>query len=155
MANCIFCKIVKGELPCHKIWETDTHLAFLSIFPNIKGFSVVIPKKHLDSYVFNLEKKDFDSLLEAAQSVGKILDKALNVARTAMIAEGMGVDHAHIKLFPLIGVKPGEPWEDLHLTKPTHFKEYEGYVSSHDASRADDKELTELAKKILQVSEDL
>ena len=43
--KCVFCNIVNGVLPCHKIWEDDEHLAFLSIFPNTKGFSVVITKK--------------------------------------------------------------------------------------------------------------
>ena len=52
--ECIFCKIVKGEIPCHKIWEDEKHLAFLSIYPNTNGFSVVIPKKHFPSYAFSL-----------------------------------------------------------------------------------------------------
>jgi hypothetical protein len=42
METCIFCNIVNGEAPCHKIWEDAKHLAFLSIFPNTQGFSVVI-----------------------------------------------------------------------------------------------------------------
>ena len=50
--SCIFCDIVKGKLPCHKIWEDEKHLAFLSIFPNTEGFSVVIPKQHYSSYAF-------------------------------------------------------------------------------------------------------
>ena len=50
--NCVFCDIVKGRVPCHKIWENDEHLAFLSIFPNTKGFSVVITKEHFSSYAF-------------------------------------------------------------------------------------------------------
>ncbi|WP_197734991.1 HIT family protein [Photobacterium damselae] len=41
---CVFCEIVKGKLPCHKVWEDDKHLAFLSIYPNTKGFTVVILK---------------------------------------------------------------------------------------------------------------
>jgi histidine triad (HIT) family protein len=46
MKDCIFCKIVKGKAPAHKIWEDKKHLAFLSIFPNTEGFTVVITKKH-------------------------------------------------------------------------------------------------------------
>ena len=52
--DCIFCKIVKGGAPSHKIWEDEKHLAFLSIFPNTEGFSVVITKEHFPSYPFNL-----------------------------------------------------------------------------------------------------
>lgn len=54
MQGCIFCKIVKGEAPFHKVWEDEKHLAFLSIFPNTEGFSVVITKKHYPSYTFDL-----------------------------------------------------------------------------------------------------
>jgi histidine triad (HIT) family protein len=52
METCIFCQIVTGQAPCHTIWEDDGHLAFLSIFPNTPGFSVVLPKAHFPSYAF-------------------------------------------------------------------------------------------------------
>ena len=45
--DCIFCDLVEGIVPSHQIWEDDDHLAFLSIFPNTKGFSVVITKEHI------------------------------------------------------------------------------------------------------------
>ena len=48
MENCIFFKVV-GEMPCYRIWEDEKHLAFLSIFPNTEGFSVVMPKKHFQA----------------------------------------------------------------------------------------------------------
>ena len=54
MEACIFCNIVNGAAPCHKIWEDEKHLAFLSIFPNTPGFSVVITKRHYPSYAFRL-----------------------------------------------------------------------------------------------------
>lgn len=148
MSECIFCKIAAGEVPCHKIWENDTHLAFLSIFPNIKGFSVVIPKQHLPSKVTALPEKDYTALLLAAKEVSLLLDKQLGVERTGLIAEGMGIDHAHIKLFPLIGTAPGETWQAHHSTNNTYFEEYEGYLSSHDAKRANDETLAALAKQI-------
>ena len=54
MGNCIFCEIVKKNIPSHTIWEDEKHLAFLSIFPNTEGFTVVIPKKHYPSYAFDV-----------------------------------------------------------------------------------------------------
>ena len=63
MSDCIFCKIVKGEAPCHKIWEDKNHLAFLSIFPNTEGFSVVVTKKHYPSYVFDLPDNILEKLI--------------------------------------------------------------------------------------------
>ncbi len=148
MTDCIFCKITKGEIPSHKVWESDTHLAFLTIFPNTKGFTVVIPKKHLPSNIFTLDEVDYYELLKAAKDVGNLLTKAFNVERTAMIAEGTGVDHAHIKLIPLIGTKPGEKWQGGEAKINKVFEKYEGYVSSHDGPRASDEELAKIAEMI-------
>src|ERR1700686_4690890 len=106
MENCIFCKIVKGEAPCHKIWEDEKHLAFLSIFPNTEGFSVVITKEHFPSYAFDLPEEVFLGLVKAAKETAKLLDtKLLDVGRTGMIFEGFCVDHIHAKLFPMHGTK--------------------------------------------------
>ena len=63
--NCVFCDIVKGRVPCHKIWENDEHLVFLSIFPNTKGFSVVITKEHFSSYAFGQEDQILTKLILA------------------------------------------------------------------------------------------
>lgn len=59
MTECIFCKIVKGEEFVHKIWEDEKHLAFLSIFPNTEGFSVVVTKEHYPSDTFDLPENGF------------------------------------------------------------------------------------------------
>lgn len=148
MENCIFCKIVKGEAPAHKIWEDEKHLAFLSIFPNTEGFSVVITKEHYPSYVFDLPEDILVGLILAAKKVAKLLDKKLeDVGRTGMILEGFGVDHAHAKLFPMHGTKMAE-WKQIKSNVNKYFEKYEGYISSHDYKRADDKTLSELAKKI-------
>ena len=148
MADCIFCKIVSGEAPSHKIWEDENHLAFLSIFPNTEGVTVVIPKKHYPSYVFDLEDRAFAELMMAAKIVAKGLDAALDdVGRTAMVFEGFGVDHVHAKLFPMHGTKIAS-WRPIESKVKKYFDRYEGYISSHDYERADDKKLEQLAKKI-------
>lgn len=149
MENCIFCKIVKGEAPCHKIWEDEKHLAFLSIFPNTEGFSVVIPKEHYPSYAFNLPNEVLSELMVATKTVAKILDSRLSdVGRTAMIFEGFGVDHVHAKLFPMHGTKDMSEWKHISSEVNKYFEKYEGYVSSHDYEREDDEKLASLAKKI-------
>jgi len=148
MNTCIFCAIVKGEAPCHKIWEDEKHLAFLSIFPNTEGFSVVVTKQHYPSYAFNLPDEVLSELVLAAKKVGKLIDSKLeDVGRTGLIFEGFGVDHAHTKLFPMHGTK-SENWE-LHTSNvDKYFEKYEGYISSHNGKRADDKELVRIAEKI-------
>ena len=47
MSDCLFCKIVAGEIPCHRVWEDDSHLAFLDINPIHEGHTLVIPKTHV------------------------------------------------------------------------------------------------------------
>lgn len=148
MTDCIFCKIVKGEAPCHKIWEDNKHLAFLSIFPNTEAFSVVITKDHYPSYAFDLPQNVLNDLVQASRQVAKLIDSKLeDVGRTGMIFEGFGVDHVHAKLFPMHGTK--DPiWKPRKSNVDKYFEQYEGYISSHDHKRADDVELAELAKKI-------
>lgn len=148
-ADCIFCKIAKGEIPCHRVWEDEKHLAFLSIFPNTPGFTVVITKKHYPSYAFDLPDEVLTRLVVAAKKVGKLIDAKLeDVGRTGLIFEGFGVDHAHAKLFPMHGTADMDGWKPLHSDNKKFFKRYEGYISSHDFERADDGELAALAKKI-------
>lgn len=149
MENCIFCQIVEGKSPSYKIWEDKNHLAFLSIFPNTEGFSVVIPKKHYPSYLFDLPDDVITQLVIAVKKVSKLLDSSLDdVGRTGMIFEGFGVDHIHAKLVPMHGTANMKEWKQLKSNVDKYFKTYEGYISSHDYKREDDTKLKLLAEKI-------
>lgn len=148
MEDCIFCKIIKNELPSWKIWEDEKHMAFLTPFPNTEGFTVVITKEHYESYAFNLPDSVLSDLVLATKKVGKLLDEKLDdVGRTGMIFEGFGVNHVHAKLFPMHGTKDKE-WKPVHATMDKYFEKYEGYISSHDGKRADDEWLTKVMNKI-------
>jgi diadenosine tetraphosphate (Ap4A) HIT family hydrolase len=137
----------------HKVWEDDAHLAFLSIFPNIKGATVVIPKKHIPSYAFDMEDSDLSALVIAAKKVARLLDANLpGVGRTAMVFEGFGIDHVHAKLFPLHGT-PKDDWRPINSTERKFFEKYEGYISSNDGPRADDDKLAKLAEQIRKMAE--
>ena len=84
----------------------------------------------------------------ATKKVGKLIDAAFDdVGRTGMIFEGFGVDHVHAKLFPMHGTKM-KNWKAMSSNINKYFDQYEGYISSHDFKRADDKVLAALAKKI-------
>ena len=149
MSDCIFCNIAAGEMPCHKIWEDEGHIAFLSIFPNTEGFSVVIPKAHFPSYAFDLPDAVLSDLILASKKVAKLIDAAFeDVGRTGMIFEGFGIDHVHTKLFPMHGTANMKEWKPLKSTMDKYFERYEGYISSHDYQRADDATLSALATKI-------
>ena len=104
MEDCIFCKIVDGKIPSVKIWEDDRHVAILDINPSTEGATLVLTKKHFDSYAFEMPEQDYSALMLAAKKVAKLLDKGLNVKRTVMVMEGFDVNHAHIKLYP---ARPG------------------------------------------------
>ncbi len=146
--DCIFCKIAAKEAPSHIIWEDEKHLAFLSIFPNTKGFSVVIPKTHYSSYLFDLPEDVVNDVVQAAGKVAKLLDEKLtDVGRTGMIFEGFGVNHLHAKLIPMHGTK-AEEWIERRTSVDKYFDTYEGYISSHDYKRANDAELASLARLI-------
>ncbi len=149
MNDCIFCKIVAGQAPSHKIWENNEFIAFLSIFPNTGGVTVVTSKEHYPSYVFDLPDKIYDGLMQASKKVAKLLDAKLDdVGRTAMVLEGFGVDHVHAKLFPMHGTKDMASWKPIESKLETYFEKYPGYISSHDAGRADDQTLADLANKL-------
>jgi diadenosine tetraphosphate (Ap4A) HIT family hydrolase len=149
MLDCIFCKIVSGESPSYKVWEDENYLAFLSIFPNTEGTTVVIPKAHFTSYPFDLPNNVLSDLILATKKVTKLLDSKLDdVGRTAMVFEGFGVDHVHAKLFPMHGTKDMKEWRPIESKVDKYFDKYEGYISSHDYKRADDDSLEQLAKKI-------
>lgn len=149
MKECIFCKIVRGEEPCHKIWEDEEHLAFLSIYPNTKGATVVIPKKHLSSYAFSQSDKDLAKLIIASKKVALMLDNALEgVGRTGMFLEGYEIDHLHSKLSPMHGTGDSSNFTHIEPTFGPFIEKYEGYLSSHDCERADDSELRHLAQSI-------
>lgn len=149
MIGCIFCEIVKGKAPAHTIWEDEKHLAFLSIFPNTEGFSVVITKEHYPSYIFDVPQDVMTELVLATKKVAKLLDVKLDdVGRTAMVFEGFGVDHVHAKLFPMHGTANMAEWKPIKSKVEKYFDQYEGYISSHDYKRENDEKLAALARKI-------
>lgn len=102
MDNCIFCKIVEGQIPCYKVWENAHYLAFLDIHPIKQGHTVLIPKAHID-YTFDMEDQDLSEYMLAAKKVASVLKKTLNPksGKVGMIIYGLDIDHAHIHLVPI------------------------------------------------------
>ncbi len=100
MSDCIFCKIIKWELPCAKIWEDENFVAILDAFPNRKWMTLIMPKKHTTSNFANTEEQLFSDIMKASHKVANILKKWLNVKRVGMVVWGLEVPHLHIKLYP-------------------------------------------------------
>ncbi len=144
--DCIFCKIIKGEIPSAKVWEDKKHIAILDVFPNTRGMTLVIPKNHYDSYAFDMSDKSYSELMLASKKVGKLLDKKLKVIRVAMVAEGMGVNHAHMKLYPMHGINKN--YKEVWHTDEVYFETHPGYVLTKHGPKANPEELKKLAKMI-------
>ncbi len=148
MKDCIFCKIVTREIPTRIIYEDDKHIAFLTPFPNTDGFTVVATKNHSASYIFDLDDDEYIELLRFAQKVGKMLDKALGTKRTGLIMEGMGVDHAHVKLIPLHGIE-SDKWLAINSNYPKFYEKYPGYIASHNGPKQSQEDQDKIHKQIL------
>ncbi|WP_026630585.1 HIT family protein [Dyadobacter alkalitolerans] len=96
----IFSKIVRGEIPSHKIAETDHFLAFLDAFPIAAGHTLVIPKREVD-YLFDLDDQEYSELFLFAKSIVPALQKAVPCLRIGLTVIGLEVPHTHIHLLPL------------------------------------------------------
>ena len=104
---CVFCKIINGEIPSYKIYETDTVMAFLDISQNTKGHTLVIPKKHIES-IFDLDEQTGRDLFEAVIKTTNILKnklgfKDVNLLNNNGSLAGQVVNHYHIHIIPRYG----------------------------------------------------
>ena len=149
MENCIFCKIVKGEIPCAKVWEDENYMAFLDINPNTKGMTLVIPKEHHDSYLFDMPENKQAEFLVVVNKVARMLEKYFKISRVALVMEGMGVNHVHLKLYPLHGVT--EKFKECWATEKKFFEKYENYISTQLGPQADMADLNKLAEEIKSI----
>ena len=95
----IFTRIVEGEIPSHKLYESDTHLAFLDINPIQPGHALVIPKREVD-YLFDLPEDEYTALWKTVRVVEAALRKATGCKRVVVLVVGYEVPHAHVHLIP-------------------------------------------------------
>jgi histidine triad (HIT) family protein len=97
MEDCIFCKIVAGEIPCFKTYEDDLFLGFLDIRPLNKGNSLLIPKKH---WRWVNDVPEFGSYWEAARKLALKTAEVVQPESTSYLTLGYEVPHAHIRIIP-------------------------------------------------------
>jgi len=100
----IFTKIIKGEIPCYKVAESDDYFAFLDINPNAKGHTLVVPKKEVNK-IFDLEEETYLGLMAFARKVAKALEKVVPCERIGVSVIGLEVPHVHVHLIPLHSMK--------------------------------------------------
>ena len=111
MTDSIFTKIIKGEIPCHKVEENEHFIAFLDIMPLKKGHTLVVPKVQVD-YIFDLENQTLGDLMIFAKKVAKKIEAAIPCERIGVAVIGLEVPHAHVHLIPLEGIS------DIDFSQP-------------------------------------
>ena len=125
MQDSIFSKIIRGEIPAHKIYEDDKVIAILTIEPTSPGHTLVIPKTQTD-HVWDLPDEDYSYMWQIVKKLGAHIKKTLGSPRVGIVVEGFGVPHVHIYLIPI--------YKSNDLKKP-------------DAKASND-ELARMAKKL-------
>ena len=103
-SDCIFCKIVSGELPCSKIYEDEDTLAFLDIGPIVKGHCLVIPKRHHDP-ITSMPVGELQTLITSVQKVALAVKDGLkadglNITQANGAVAGQVVPHVHFHVIP-------------------------------------------------------
>lgn len=114
----IFTQIIKGDIPCYKIYEDDQTIAFLDIHPETKGHTLVIPKKEIDK-IYDLPDEDYQALMATVKKLSKHYESKLGT-RILWKVIGTDVPHAHVHLLPFD--KTWQHGRTLDLT-PAEFEE--------------------------------
>ena len=99
----LFTKIVKGEIPCHKIAEDEKYLAFLDIRPINPGHTLVITKKEID-YFFDVEDDLLGGLIIFSKKIASAIQKSVDCKRIGVMVAGIEVPHVHLHLVPIVKV---------------------------------------------------
>ena len=102
--DCIFCRIIAGEMPCHRVMETDQVLSIMDKFPASDGHTLVIPKRHFES-VYDIEAQDMQAVALAARRIAAAIRAELSpdgmtVTQANGAAAGQTVMHYHVHLIP-------------------------------------------------------
>ncbi|MSR71561.1 MAG: HIT family protein [Candidatus Taylorbacteria bacterium] len=126
--DCIFCKIVAGQVEAPKIYENDSTFVFLSNSPNNLGHSLVIPKKHFE----NIYEIDENTLAEVAKTFGKVANaikkslnaKGVNIIQNNERAGGQGVFHIHFHVIPRYQDDDFDHWKQFTQYKKGEENEY-------------------------------
>ncbi|MGL4589229.1 MAG: HIT family protein [Mycoplasmatales bacterium] len=106
---CLFCKIINDELPSYKVYEDNDIVAFLDIFPNATGHTLIVPKKHVANF-FEVDEEVYIKMFRVFKKLAKEYEEKLNIDGITMY-ENYGfhqqVEHFHLHLLPVSKMEPG------------------------------------------------
>lgn len=120
--DCLFCKIISGEIPSYRVYEDEAVYAFLDIYPASEGHTLVAPKKHFNSFT-DLGAEDIAALFEAAKKVTLALEKAfsasgMNIGVNNGEVAGQEVPHVHVHVIPRKKGDGGRGIKSIVWTEP-------------------------------------
>ena len=127
MSDSIFTKIIRGEIPSHKVYEDDKTFAFLDISPYTYGHTLVVPKEETD-HLWDLNDELYLHVMKVAKKIAERQREVLKPKRVGIIVEGFAVPHAHVHVFPMEGGLE--------------------YTLEHDVEKPTEEQLVEMAKKL-------
>ena len=102
MENCIFCKIIKGEIPSMTIYEDDVVKVFLDINPTTNGDTLIVPKKHIEN-MLDLDDKTLSHIHKISKEIYNVLKEKLNIDGLTLVQNnfyGQEIKHYHLHLIP-------------------------------------------------------
>ena len=126
----LFSKIVKGQIPCYKVAETNDFLAFLDINPNAIGHTLCIPKKEIDE-LFELDNNTYNGLMKFSREVAIALKKTIQCNRIGMSVIGLEVPHVHVHLIPINSMEDMQFIKKLDKQTPSEFREVAEAISKN------------------------
>lgn len=118
MQDSIFTKIIKGDIPSHRVYEDDRTYAFLDIHPNTPGHVLVVPKTQVE-FLWDLQDDDYQAVMQTAKKVARHLREVLSVPYVGVKVIGVDVPHAHIHLLPFENTQQYRSTPD-QTTEPDH-----------------------------------
>jgi histidine triad (HIT) family protein len=118
MEPTVFTKIIRGEIPSHKLYEDERTLAFLDIHPVQPGHALIIPKKQVE-FVWDLEDEDYAAVMATAKKVARRLRDVLGTRYVGELIMGVDVPHAHVQLIPFNVIAEFKADQDMDA-EPDH-----------------------------------
>ena len=100
--NCIFCKIINGDIPSKILYEDDDIMVLLDAYPDTDGHALVIPKKHYED-IYDVDSEIFNKMIAKAKEYGKIIMKKLNKKGVTFLinyGDSQAIKHIHLHILP-------------------------------------------------------
>jgi histidine triad (HIT) family protein len=99
-SNCIFCRIISGEIGSHRVYEDDWAVAFMDIHPSQPGHLLVVPRQHVPDF-YNLEDDLYLKVMLIVKRLSEAVNKVTNPAKMGLAVVGFEVPHTHVHVIPL------------------------------------------------------